>query len=182
VKNSVFMSGPPKHRLAGTSGVLMMPICVPSGANTQVPPGPDEWMRRLATLPLLYQPGERWLYNTGSDVLGVLVARAAGQPLDVFLRERVLEPLGMVDTGFSTSHPDRLGTCYAADPETGEPTVFDPPDGQWTTPPAFPSGGGGMVSTLDDFHAFGRMLLAAGRRPDGSKLLSRAAVEAMTTD
>src|SRR5215831_12049605 len=62
----------------------------------QVPPAPDEWMRRLSTLPLLYQPGEHWLYHTGSDVLGVLVARAAGQPLDVFLRERVLEPLGMV--------------------------------------------------------------------------------------
>src|SRR4029079_3309638 len=109
-------------------------------------------MRRIPPLPLLYQPGERWLYNTGSDVLGVLVARAAGQPLDVFLRERVLEPLGMVDTGFSTSHPDSLGPRYAARPATGEPTVFDPPDGQWTTPPAFPSGGGGMVSTLDDFH------------------------------
>jgi CubicO group peptidase (beta-lactamase class C family) len=143
----------------------------------QVPPGPDEWMRQLSTLPLLYQPGERWLYNTGSDVLGVLVARAAGQPLDVFLRERVLVPLGMVDTGFATPHPGRLGTCYATDPATGERMVYDPPDGQWTTPPAFPSGGGGMVSTLDDFHAFGRMLLSGG-----SKLLSRAAVEAMTTD
>ena len=66
----------------------------------QVPPAPDEWMRRLSTLPLLYQPGERWLYNTGADVLGVLIARAAGQPLDEFLRERVLDPLGMVDTAF----------------------------------------------------------------------------------
>jgi CubicO group peptidase (beta-lactamase class C family) len=148
----------------------------------QVPPGPDEWMRRVSTLPLLYQPGERWLYNTGSDVLGVLIARAAGQRLDVFLRERVLEPLGMVDTGFATPHRERFGSCYATDPATGERMVYDPPDGQWSTPPAFPSGGGGMVSTLDDFYAFGRMLLSAGRRPDGSKLLSRAAVEAMTTD
>jgi CubicO group peptidase (beta-lactamase class C family) len=148
----------------------------------QGPPEPDEWMRRLSTLPLLYQPGERWLYNTGSDVLGVLVARAAGQPLDVFLRERVLEPLGMVDTGFATPHRERLGSCYASDPATGERMVYDPPDGQWTTAPAFPSGAGGMVSTLDDFHAFGRMLLSGGRRPDGSKLLSPAAVEAMTTD
>ena len=64
-----------------------------------VPPPPDEWMRRLSTLPLLYQPGERWLYNTGADVLGVLIARAAGQPLDEFLHGRVFEPLGMVDTG-----------------------------------------------------------------------------------
>jgi len=148
----------------------------------QVPPAPDQWMRLLSTLPLLYQPGERWLYHTGSDVLGVLVARAAGQPLDVFLRERVLEPLGMADTGFATSHLDRFGSCYAIDPATGERMVFDPPGGQWSTPPAFPSGGGGMVSTLDDFHAFGRMLLSGGRRPDGSKLLSPAAVDAMTTD
>src|SRR5439155_12517907 len=74
----------------------------------RVPPDPDEWMRRLSTLPLLYQPGERWLYNTGADVLGVLIARASQQPLDAFLRERVLEPLGMVDTGFVASHLDRL--------------------------------------------------------------------------
>jgi CubicO group peptidase (beta-lactamase class C family) len=148
----------------------------------QVPPEPDEWMRRLSTLPLLYQPGERWLYHVSSEVLGVLIARAAGQPLDVFLRERVFEPLEMVDTGFSTQHVERLGCCYATNPETGERTVYDPPDGQWAKPPAFPSGGGGLVSTLDDLHHFGRMLLAGGRLPDGSPLLSRASVEVMTTD
>jgi CubicO group peptidase (beta-lactamase class C family) len=145
-------------------------------------PEPDEWMRRLSTLPLLYQPGEHWLYNTGADVLGVLVARAVGEPLADFLCARVLDPLGMVDTGFSTAELDRLGTCYATDPETGERRVFDSPDGQWSTPPAFPQGGAGLVSTLDDFHAFGRMLLRGGRLPDGSRLLSRASVDAMTTD
>jgi CubicO group peptidase (beta-lactamase class C family) len=148
----------------------------------QVPPAPDEWMRRLSGLPLLYQPGERWLYNTGLDVLGVLIARAAGQPLEEFLRTRVFEPLGMVYTGFSTVHVDRLGSCYATDPDTGQRSVYDPPTGQWATPPAFPSAGGGLVSTLDDVHAFGRMLLAGGRLPDGSRLVSRASVEAMTTD
>jgi CubicO group peptidase (beta-lactamase class C family) len=148
----------------------------------QGPPGPDEWMRRLSTLPLLYQPGVRWLYNTGADVLGVLVARAAGEPLEEFLRTRLFEPLGMVDTGFSTVDVDRLGSCYATNPETGERSVYDAPTGQWTTPPAFPSGGGGLVSTLDDVHAFGRMLLTGGCLPDGSRLLSRASVEAMTTD
>ena len=148
----------------------------------QSPPEPDEWMRRLATLPLLYQPGERWLYNTGSDVLGVLIARAAGQPLDVFLRERVLDPLGMVDTGFSTSNTDRLGACYTTDPETGSKVLYDDPDGQWAKPPAFPSAAGGLVSTIDDMHAFGRMLLAGGRLPDGSRLISAASVAAMTTD
>jgi CubicO group peptidase (beta-lactamase class C family) len=148
----------------------------------QVPPEPDEWMRRMATLPLLYQPGERWLYNTGADVLGVLVARAAGQPLDELLSTRVFGPLGMVDTGFSTVDVDRLGSCYATDPETGERRVYDPPNGQWVTPPAFPSAAGGLVSTLDDVYAFGRMLLDGGRLPDGSRLLSPASVAAMTTD
>ena len=148
----------------------------------QVPPPPDEWLRRLSTLPLMYQPGERWLYHVGSEVLGVLIARAAGQPLEAFLRERVFEPLGMVDTGFSTDHVERLGSCYATDPATGERRVYDAPAGQWTKPPAFPSGGGGLVSTLDDVHAFGRMLLSGGRLADGSRLLSRASVEAMTTD
>jgi CubicO group peptidase (beta-lactamase class C family) len=148
----------------------------------QVPPAPDEWMRRLGTLPLLYQPGERWLYNTGSDVLGVLVARVAGKPLDVFLRERVSAPLGMADTDFATTNVDRLSTCYISNPESGETEVYDAPDGQWSRPPAFPSGGGGLVSTLDDMYAFGRMLLSGGRLLDGSWLLSRASVEAMTTD
>jgi CubicO group peptidase (beta-lactamase class C family) len=148
----------------------------------QVPPPPDEWSRRLGTLPLLYHPGERWLYNTGSDVLGVLVARAAGQPLEEFLRARLFAPLGMDDTGFSTTHVDRLGSCYGRDPASQQPTVYDPPDGQWATPPLFPSGGGGLVSTLADVHGFGRILLTGGRLPGGSRLLSRASVEAMTTD
>ena len=148
----------------------------------QTPPEPDEWMRRLGTLPLLYQPGERWLYNVGSDVLGVLVARAAGQPLEEFLHQRVFEPLGMVDTAFWTPHDDRLGSCYAINPATGERVVYDAPDGQWTSPPAFPSGAGGLVSTVDDFHAFARMLLAGGRLDDGSWLLSPASVESMTVD
>jgi CubicO group peptidase (beta-lactamase class C family) len=69
-------------------------------------------MRRLGTLPLQYQPGERWLYSTGSHVLGVLIARVAGQPLEEFLRERIFEPLGMRDTGFTAVDPGRLTTAY----------------------------------------------------------------------
>ena len=64
-------------------------------------PPPDEWRRRLGSLPLMHQPGERWMYNTGAGVLGVLVARASGQAFETFLRARLLEPLGMSDTGFS---------------------------------------------------------------------------------
>jgi CubicO group peptidase (beta-lactamase class C family) len=150
--------------------------------NPQTPPEPDEWIRRMGTLPLLYQPGERWLYDTGADVLGVLVARAAGQPLDTFLAERVFGPLGMVDTGFSTPHVDRLGTTHGVDFATGERIVYDPPAGHWSKPPAFPSASGGLVSTVDDYFRFARMLLSGGRLPDGFRLLSRAAVETMTTD
>ena len=148
----------------------------------QLPPAPDEWIRRLGTLPLLHQPGARWLYHYGADVLGVLVARASGEPFDVYLRERVFAPLGMRDTAFAAPDLSRFGSSYERDPATGAPVVSDPPEGQWATAPAFPSGGGGLVSTVDDLHAFGRMLLAHGRLPNGERFLSRAAVEAMTTE
>ena len=148
----------------------------------QTPPAPDEWIQRLSTLPLQYQPGEKWLYNVGSDVLGVLIARAAGQPLEFFMRERLFEPLGMADTGFFTEHTERLGTCYLVDPATEARTVYDAPEGQWSKAPAFPSAAGGLVSTVDDVHKFGRMLLSGGRLPDGQRLISAATVDAMTID
>ena len=147
------------------------------------PPPPDEWIRRLGTLPLMYQPGERWLYHTSADVLGVLIARAAGQPFDAFLAERVFGPLGMVDTSFAVpaDRRDRFGACFGVDPATGERTVYDPADGQWATPPAFPGGGAGLVSTLADLHAFGEgLVVAGGQRRE--RLLSRATVAAMTTN
>src|SRR5258708_205124 len=83
-------------------------------------PAADEWVRRLGTLPLMHQPGEKWLYDTGSDVLGVLVARASGQPLETFFRERIFLPLGMKDTGFSVpaAKLDRLATSYWTNPAT----------------------------------------------------------------
>src|SRR5205085_629987 len=101
-----------------------------------LPPEPDEWMRRFSTLPLMCQPGERWLYHTGADVLGVLIARASGQSSEAFLRDRVFGPLGMKDTSFSVPVADvrRLSTLYLTDPATGGLTVFDPPEGQWSTP------------------------------------------------
>src|SRR6266852_112473 len=104
-------------------------------------PAPDEWMRRLGTLPLMHQPGEKWMYNTGSDVLGVLIARAADQPFEAFLRERLFEPLGMNDTGFSVpaAKLDRLATAYWTDFQTGALALHDAPEGgQWSQPPAFP--------------------------------------------
>ena len=147
-------------------------------------PAPDEWMRRLGRLPLMHQPGERWLYNTGSDVLGVLIARASGQEFETFLRERIFEPLGMRDTGFSvpTASLDRLATSYWTDPASGELKLYDEAEGgQWSRPPAFPSGAGGLVSTIDDYLAFGQMMLSQGKH-ESSRILSRLSVETMTTD
>jgi CubicO group peptidase (beta-lactamase class C family) len=149
----------------------------------QAAPDPDEWIRRVGALPLMYQPGERWMYNTGSDVLGVLIARASGQPFESFLRERLFEPLGMHDTGFHVPEGklDRLPTSYWTNFETGALEVYDEPSGQWSTSPAFPSGAGGLVSTADDYLAFGQLLLNGGRYGN-ERILSRPSVELMTAD
>ncbi|GAA0397017.1 serine hydrolase [Microbispora corallina] len=153
--------------------------------NLPVPmPEPDEWMRRLGELPLMYQPGERWQYHISSDLLGVLVARVTGRPFEEFLSERVFEPLGMRDTGFHVpaDRLDRLPPLYAPHPQTGEFLVWDEAEGgRHSKPPAFPSGGGGLNSTADDYHAYFRMLLNGGMH-GGERILSRPAVELMTTN
>jgi CubicO group peptidase (beta-lactamase class C family) len=138
-------------------------------------PDPDTWLARLGELPLLAQPGERWLYQTGSQVLGVLIARAAGAPLGDVFRERIFGPLEMNDTGFSAVDSSRLATAY--ENHDGILAVSDPPDGHWSRPPLFPDGSGGLVSTVDDLLAFGRMLIRGGR-----PVLSEHAVAEMTRD
>jgi len=143
--------------------------------NPAVQPDPDTWIARFGTLPLLAQPGERWLYNTGSSVLGVLLARATGQPFADVLRTRIFEPLGMRDTAFWTPHSERLATTYQS---TADGLVVrDQPDGIYSRPPAFCDGGAGLVSTVDDLLAFSRMLLA-----DGAPVLSPQAAHEMKTD
>jgi CubicO group peptidase (beta-lactamase class C family) len=147
-------------------------------------PAPDEWLRRLGELPLMYQPGERWMYNTGSDVLGVLISRCSGRALPTFFEERIFQPLGMKDTSFGVPSRklDRLVTCYGLEFATGADGVFDPAlGGQWSREPAFPSGAGGLVSTASDFFSFAQMLLRHGKH-GSERLLSRATVELMTTD
>ncbi|WP_375743562.1 beta-lactamase family protein [Corallococcus interemptor] len=147
---------------------------------------PDEFMRRLGALPLMHQPGERWAYHTGYEVLGVLVARASGMRFDDFLRERLFGPLGMKDTAFTVPARklDRLTTAYARDDATGRLEAWDTPaDSHWSRPPAFLSGGGqgGLVSTADDLLAFCRMLLSKGVAGD-TRLLSSASVQELLTD
>jgi CubicO group peptidase (beta-lactamase class C family) len=144
----------------------------------------DEFMKRLGSLPLAHQPGERWLYHMGAEILGVLIARVWGKPLSEFFRQRVFDPLGMRDTGFQVPEAkiDRLPTCYGRDLATGELVVLDEArGGNVAKPPVFESGGGGLVSTLDDMLAFGRMMLQKGAY-GRERILSRSSVELMTMD
>jgi CubicO group peptidase (beta-lactamase class C family) len=145
-------------------------------ASPDTTPEPDTWMARLGELPLLAQPGERWLYSAGSQVLGVLAARAAGAPFEDVMRERVLAPLGMDDTAFYASDTSRLATAYER--RDGELAVSDPPDGQWSRPPRFPDGAAGLVSTAEDLLRFGRMMLL----PGGNPVLTAGTVAEMTSD
>ncbi|MBX6355114.1 MAG: beta-lactamase family protein [Micromonosporaceae bacterium] len=170
----------------GTGMVPAEPGTVPiaDALNALGRPSPDEWMRRLGALPLVHQPGERWMYDTAADVTGVLIARATGMSFGDALRQRICDPLGMKDTAFSVSGESigRLATAYERDnAATGEPVVDDGPDGQWSRPPAFESGGGGLVSTADDYLAFASALLAGGAH-HGERVLSRASVTLMTSD
>ena len=146
------------------------------------PLGPDEWLRRLGTLPLVAQPGETWLYNTGSYILGVLIARVARKPLPLLLAERLFAPLGMKDTGFVVPTAQRTRFVSAYRLESGRAQLDDAPlSSPWTRVPAFFDGAAGLVSTADDYFAFSSFLLSQGHR-GGRRLLSREWVAAMTSD
>jgi CubicO group peptidase (beta-lactamase class C family) len=150
--------------------------------NPHEQPEPDEWLRQFATLPLMHQPGERWRYDTGFDLLGVLISRAADQPFEDFLRERIFEPLGMKDTAFyvPADKIDRLATQY--EPGDNGLVVSDPAvGGQWSTPPKFAAGAAGLVSTAEDLLAFSQLMLNRGRL-GRARLLARPTVELMTAD
>ncbi len=182
----------------GMGALMVWPPQYPiqhAAAAAGLAPGPfhhdytaDEFMKRLGSLPLFYQPGERWLYHTGSDVLGVLIARVAGQSLEQALQERLFEPLGMRDTGFQVpaGKLDRFASAYRMDPQEKKLVVSDDAvNSRWSKPPAFASGGGGLVSTVDDVHALYRMLIGYGLQDGvygGERLLARPTVELMMSD
>jgi CubicO group peptidase (beta-lactamase class C family) len=145
---------------------------------------PDELIRRYGTLPLIYQPGERWLYNSGAEILGVLIARVAGTTLGELLRDRIFAPLGMKDTAFHVPETklNRFATSYCSDHATQKLKVFDDPvTGKFSSPPIFENGSAGLVSTADDFNAFAQMMLNGGRLGN-ERILSRPSVELMTSD
>ncbi|MFC8247270.1 serine hydrolase domain-containing protein [Streptomyces chartreusis] len=145
-------------------------------------PDADTWLGLLAQVPMLHQPGDAWLYGTSSDLQGTLVARASGRTLPDFLAERIFEPLGMTDTAFEVteSKRHRFTSLYTPTPD-GPPQLTDLPDGLWSRLPRFHSGGGGLVSTADDWLAFARMLLNSGEG-NGHRILTPTSVSRMTTN
>jgi CubicO group peptidase (beta-lactamase class C family) len=170
----------------GTGMVIAEPGTVPiaDALDTIGEPHLDEWVRRLGALPLVHQPGDRWMYETAADATGALIARATGKSFGEALRERICEPLGMNDTAFSVAGESlgRFATAYDRDSApTGKAVVQDLPDGQFSRPPTFEGGGGGLVSTADDFLAFASALLAGGTYR-GERVLSRPSTTLMTTD
>ena len=138
----------------------------------------DAWMAALGGLPLSYPPGERFHYSHSTDVLGFLVGRIAGLDFRQFLIERIFQPLGMVDTDFyiPPEKRDRAAVVYSQDDATGALSVkaFK----RYDTPPPFCGGGGGLISTADDYLKFARMLLGRGEA-DGVRLLKAETVELM---
>ncbi|WP_333891395.1 serine hydrolase domain-containing protein [Mycolicibacterium gadium] len=141
----------------------------------------DRWLAELATLPLVHQPGDRLTYSHATDVLGIALSRIEGKPLSDVLSERIFQPLGMVDTGFSvgTAGRPRAATMYKLDADMalqhdvmGPAPIVDPP---------FCTGGAGLWSTADDYLRFARMLLGGGTL-DGVRVLSEKSVELMRTD
>jgi CubicO group peptidase (beta-lactamase class C family) len=147
-----------------------------------VHPGPltpdmsgDEFVARVADLPLAFQPGDGWLYDTGMDVLGVLLARAAGRPLSELMAERVTSPLGLESTAFWTSQIDRLVTAYSPTPDGLE--VLDPPDGLFSRPPRFEELSSGLVSTAPDL-----LRIFCALADGGAPVITGESLRLMTAD
>jgi len=142
----------------------------------------QEFVDKLARLPLLYQPGEAWVYSVSVDVQGYLVEKLSGKTLPDFMGERIFGPLGMKDTGFAVpeSKLGRLATTYSADPRTGElqPRPRDP---NVSRVPGMASGGGGLYSTAGDYLRFAQMLLNGGSL-EGVRLLAPSSVDLMRSN
>lgn len=155
----------------------------------------EDWVEVLAGVPLIFSPGTQWSYSVATDVLGRLIEIISGMGFDEFLRERIFEPLGMADTTFCVpdESADRLGALYtvpALSPfaipegaEGDESLLIDDggPSSQWRRQPAFLSGGGGLVSTIGDYHRFTQMLLQGGAL-DGQRVLGRKTIEYATAN
>ena len=143
-------------------------------------PSLQDMINRLAPMPLLYQPGTKWVYSVSVDIQGYLVEKLSGKTFPEFLRTRLFEPLGMVDTAFyvPAEKVSRVATIYAYDKAKAglapaEPIV--------TTPPGLPSGGGGLYGTAADYFRFAQMLLNGGEF-NGKRILKKTSVDMMRTN
>lgn len=145
------------------------------------PLGPDDWMAALSTLPLLHQPGERMHYSHATEVLGFLIGRIAGAPLRDVLLEKILKPLDMSDTDFwvPPEKRARLATVYRVDEDKGELVAAAMPT--FDALPLHTPGGGGLVSTADDYQRFAQMLLRDGAF-NGRQVLKPDTVRMMRTN
>jgi CubicO group peptidase (beta-lactamase class C family) len=143
--------------------------------------GLQAFIDTLGTVPLEFSPGEAWNYSVSTDVLGYLVETISGQPFDVFLKSRIFDPLKMVDTGFFVpeGQRERFTACYALTPSGKVVLQDDPEKSHFLRAPSVKSGGGGLVSTADDYMRFCRMLLNGGEL-DGARLLSPKTIKLMT--
>jgi CubicO group peptidase (beta-lactamase class C family) len=144
----------------------------------------NAWLARIASLPLMFQPGSRWHYGIATDVLGVLIERVSGMSLGEFFRTRIFEPLGMRDTAFwvPDAQLNRLATAYGVEQGTRRRVVEDHPSAsRWANPHRFQSGGGGLVSTAQDYLQFAQLLLGRGR-VGTTRLLSRRSVDLMRSN
>ncbi|MEA3130720.1 MAG: hypothetical protein QOF46_2515 [Paraburkholderia sp.] len=142
------------------------------------------WLTRIAGLPLMFQPGSRWHYGIATDILGVLIERVTGMRLGEFFRTRIFEPLGMRDTAFWVpgAQLTRLATAYGVEPGTRRRVVEDHPSAsRWANPERFQGGGGGLVSTAQDYLQFAQLLLRRGR-VDSTRLLSHRSVDLMRSN
>jgi CubicO group peptidase (beta-lactamase class C family) len=143
----------------------------------------DEFVGELAKIPLQFDPGTAWNYSVSTDVIGAIIQRIEGKPLNQIFQERIFGPLGMVDTGFLVppENAHRITDCFALHP-TKKMELFDKGGAsRWSSPNAFLSGGGGLCSTLRDYHRFCRMLLNGGAL-DGVQIISPKTLELMTAN
>ena len=143
-----------------------------------------DFAERVGGLPLAYQPGTKWVYSISMDVQGAIIEAITGEPLADFMRARIYEPLGMVDTGFYVPEDkrDRLATLYRSSRTKGlQPLARPPLLGDNLSPPKVPAGGGGLVSTLDDYARFAQMLLNKGEL-GGVRIISPEAVALMSSN
>jgi CubicO group peptidase (beta-lactamase class C family) len=145
----------------------------------------QEFIDKLAKIPLLYQPGKGWTYSMSMDIEGYIVEKLSGQPLSDFMRDHIFQPLAMKDAGFFVpgDKRKRFATLYRTGPN-GE-LLADPTggglSGDYAAQPTMPSGGGGMVSTAEDYYRFGQML-ANGGEVTGKRILAPATVKLMTSN